>query len=270
MKEINDLATKKMIIIGGIIFFFGIIFFYNLIKLGIFNQDSQGTAILNNTVVFEQPKLRVFDETRYINQSPDTIRIHYPYFIVVVPEDTKHITTVYSFTKKQEIASYNDVVLDYYNGSFLYNYHGGHTYYKGKNLNVHCNLGFIKSATDILCVTQNSSDPLFNDLISINPQTLTAKTLYSPQNAITAIYYYKNILYVGEYNYAIHQAYITTNGTRAKINTFVSIIYPAKNNLYSGTFKNDNAQLTASYSQLVIRSGQLVPTLLVKGKIVFY
>ena len=270
MEKINNSNYKKFIIIVGIILFFGIIFIYNLIKLGVFNQDSQKPAVLNNKVVFDQPKLTIFDETRYINQFPDTIHIHYPYFIVVVPEDAKQITTVYSLTKKQDITSFNDIVLDYYNGNFLYNYHGGNTYFEGKKLKYHCDQGFIKSDTDIICATQNTSNPLYSDLISINPQTLNTKTIYSPQDAITAIYFYNNTLYIGEYNYTTHQVYLTINGTRSKISTFVSIIYPMKNIIYIGTFKNDEAKLQTSYAQVINNEGIPSSRVLSKGKIVFY
>ena len=270
MEKINNSTKIKIAIIGGIILFFGIIFIYNLVKLGIFNQDMQKTNVLNNTVVFEQPKLRIFDETRYINQFPDMIHIHYPYFIVVVPEDTKQITTVYSLIQKKEMASFNDIVLDFYNNNFLYNYHGGNTYFNGKNLKVHCNQGFIRSDTEILCIAQNTNNPLYSDLISINPKTLTQKTLYSPQDAITAVYYDNNTLYLGEYNYTTHQVYLTINGTRSKISTFVSIIYPMKNIIYIGTFKNDEAKLQTSYAQVINNEGIPSSRVLSKGKIVFY
>ncbi|HSW97348.1 MAG TPA: hypothetical protein VLF89_05990, partial [Candidatus Saccharimonadales bacterium] len=186
MEKINNFNKRKLILIGGIILFFGIIFIYNLINLGVFNQDVQKPTVLNNKVIFEQPKLTVFDETRYINQFPDTIHIHYPYFIVVVPEDAKQITTVYDLVQKKTTATFNDIVLDYANGNFLYNYHGGNTYFRGKNLGVHCLSGFIKTTSEILCVTQESNIPLQNKLLSINPQADNIKVLYSPQDAITA------------------------------------------------------------------------------------
>ena len=141
-------------------------------------------------------------------------------------------------------------MLDYYNGSFLYNYHGGNTYYKGKNLKYHCDQGFIKSDTDILCVTQNSTNSFYNDLISINQQTLTESSLYSPQNAITAVYYSNNTLYAGEYNYTSHKPYISINYKKTEVKNYVNIIYPMNNNMYASTFKNDNDKLTASYSEI--------------------
>jgi hypothetical protein len=270
MEKINNSNYIKFVIIGGIILFFGTIFIYNLIKLGVFNQDFQKTSVLTNTVVFEQPKLSIFDDTRYINQFPDTIHIHYPYFIVVVPEDTKQITTVYSLTKKTKIASFNDVVLDYYNGSFLYNYHGGTTYYNGKNLKYHCDQGFIKSDTDILCVIQNSMKPSYSDLMSINPQTLTTMTIYSPQDAITAIYYMNNSQYIGEYNYNTHQTFITLNGKKITVNNYVSIFYPMKNSRYTATFKNDKNNLIATYSRISTSKSKIANTLIQRGIIIFY
>ena len=270
MGKINNSNYTKFYIIGGIIFFFGLIFIYNLIKLGIFNQDSQKSTILNNKVVFEQPKLTIFDETRYINQFPDTIHIHFPYLIVVVPENTKQITTIYSLDDKKAVASFNDVVLDYTKGNFLYNNHGGNTFYNGKNLKVHCNEGFIKNSTDILCVIQNPENPLFNNLISINTQTLNTKTLYSPQDAITAMYYKNNTLYIGEYNYDTHQAYLTINGKNTKVDSFISIIYPIQNNIYVATLKNSENNLSASYSEIINSDNSLFVKLINNGAIKFY
>src|SRR5258708_609149 len=270
MEKINNSNYKKLIIVGGIILFFSIIFIYNLIKLGIFNQDSQKPTGLNNKVVFEQPKLTIFDETRYINQFPDKIHIHFPYFIVVVPEDTKQFTTVYSLTKKQKIASYNDIVLDYYDKSFLYNYHGGNTYYKGKNLKVHCNEGFIKSDSEILCVTQSANNSLFSDLIIINPHTLSEKTLYSPQDAITAVYYSNNTLYIGEYNYTTHQPFLTINNKRNTVTNYISIIYPMNNELYTATYKNTENKITDSYNEIIQSGKNNTLKLIDKGRIVFY
>lgn len=261
---------RKVIVIAGIILFFGILFLTSLAKLGVFKEDQQKQTILNDKIIFEQPKLSIFDETRYINQYPDMIYLHYPYFIVVVPEDIKQISTVYSLTQKKQVASFNDIVLDYYNGNFLYNYHGGDTFYNKKNLGIHCTQGFIKSNTEILCVVQNSTNPLYSDLISINPQTLTTKILYSPQNAITAIYYDKNTLYLGEYDYNTHQAYLTINEKKSKVKTFINIIYTRENTMFIGTFKNDNNSFVASYSQLISKNGQIVSILQSKGEIIFY
>lgn len=269
MGKINNSKNIKLFILGGIILFFGIIFIYNLIKLGVFTQDTQKPTALNNTVVFEQPKLTIFDDTRYINQFPDTIHIHYPYFVVVVPEDTKQITTIYSLIKKQEIASFNDIVLDYYDGSFLYNYHGGNTYFKGKNLKYHCDQGFIKSDTEILCIIDNPNNPLESILVSINPQTLSTKTLYSPQNALTAVYFDNGTLYIGEYNYTTHQAYITINGKKTKVDNFISVIYPKQNKMYIATLKNTENNLSESYSEILNLNKFVGTKLIEKGLINF-
>src|SRR6266568_1217254 len=246
MGKINNSNKLKFIIIGGIILFFSIIFIYNLIKLGIFNK------------------------TRYINQFPDTIHIHFPYFIVVVPEDTKQISTVYSLTQKKQIATFNDIVLDYFDGSFLYNYHGGNTYFKGKNLKYHCDQGFIKSDTEILCVTQNISNPLYSDLISINPHTFATKSIYSPQDAITALYYYKSTLYLGEYDYNSHKAFLTINDKKTNFDSFISIIYPMQNSMNVATLKNTENNLSSSYTQIIYSNYNVSSNLINKGSVVFY
>ena len=262
---------SKVIIIAGIVVFFGILFFISLARLGVFKEDNHTQTVRNDRIVFEQPKLSIFDETRYINQYPDTIHMHYPYFIVVIPEDTKQISTIYSLTEKKQVASFNDIVLDYYNNNFLYNYHGGDTFYNKKNLGVHCTQGFIKSNTEILCVIQNSNNPLINSqLISINPQKLNTKTLYSPQNVITAIYYDKNTLYLGEYDYNSHQAYITINGKKINVGNYINIIYPFQGNMNVATLKNTENNLLDSYSE-IINSNKIFSTRLKEKRLIkFY
>ncbi|MGH7204405.1 MAG: hypothetical protein ACREHC_08230, partial [Candidatus Levyibacteriota bacterium] len=177
MRENKKLQT--IVIISGIALFFGILLVYYLARLGVFAEDTKKTKVLNNRVTFEQPKLSVFDETRYINVFPDTIHIHYPYLMVVVPEDTKQITTIYSLEEKKQIVIFHDILLDYSNKNFLYNYHGGNTFFNNKNLKLHCDQGFIKSNIEILCIVPKASDPMDNKLISINPQTLASKDVYS-------------------------------------------------------------------------------------------
>lgn len=264
-KETNN--NIKVLIIAGIVIFFGILFFYYLSKLGVFSEDKKEVKVLNDRVVFEQPKLSIFDETRYINEFPDTIRIHYPYLLVVVPEDTRKITTVYSFEEKKEVTSLNDIALDYYKGNFLYNHHGGNTYFKGKDLKTHCDHGFIKSDKEILCITAKASDPLINKLISINPQTLTKKDLYTSQNALTAVYFDKSTLYIGEYNYNNQKAYLTVNNKTAAANDLINIFYPMKDKMYAASFKNENNNRVESYSEIIDINSKITSKLVNTNKI---
>ncbi len=262
--------NKKNLIIIGIAIFFGILLLYYLARLGIFSEDNKKVKVLNDRVVFEQPKLSIFDETRYINEFPDTIRIHYPYLIVVVPEDTKKITAVYNLEEKKEIASFNDIVLDYYNGNFLYNYHGGNSYFKDKDLGISCDHGFIKSNTEILCITAKDSDPMDNKLININPQNLMTKDLYSSQNALTAIYFDKGTLYIGEYDFVTNKAYVTINGQTAPIEDLANIIYPMGNKMYVASFKSVRNNKIESYYEITNIHKGISTKLVDKGKIIFY
>ncbi len=262
--------NKKHLIIVGIAIFFGILLLYYLARLGIFSEDNKKVRVLNDRVVFEQPKLSIFDETRYINEFPDTIRIHYPYLIVVVPEEKKKITTVYSLEEKKEVASLNDIVLDYYNGNFLYNYHGGNTYFKDKDLGISCEHGFIKSNTEILCIIASDSDQPKNKLISINPQTFTTKDLYSSQNALTAVYFDKSTLYIGEYDFNKQKAYITINNQTAEVEDLINIIYPMDNKMYAASFKSVHNNKTESYFEVNNVNEKNEIKLVQKGKIGFY
>lgn len=267
-KENNNMI--KVFVIAGIMIFFGALFVFYLSTLGIFAEDTNANTVRNDRVIFEQPKLSIFDETRYINEFPDTIRIHYPYLIVVVPEDTKKITTVYSLEEKKEVATYNDIVLDYHNGNFLYNFHGGNTFFKGKDLGVHCDHGFIKGETEILCITAKTSDPQDNKLITIIPQTLAKKDLYSSQNALTAVYYDKSTLYVGEYDFTKGKAYLTINSKKTEVEYLINIFYPMQNKFYAASFKSAHNNRTESYSEIVRSKNAFETQLVKKGQITFY
>lgn len=267
MRE-NSKNHFKTYIIVGILLFFGVLFFYTLTKLSVFSEDTKASTVLNDQITFEQPKLSIFDETRYINAFPDTIHMHYPYFIVVVPEDTNKITTVYNLEEKRKVATYNDIVLDYYNGDFLYNQHGGNTFFKSKNLGLHCDQGFIKNENEILCITAKDNDPMDNKLISIDPQKLSIKDIYNSQNSITTVYYDKDTLYIGEYNYAKKKAYVTVDNKIMETDHLINIIYPIKDKIYVASFKSVQNNNIESYFQILTKNMKV--KLINRGSIKFY
>ena len=156
--------------------------------------------------------------------------------------------------KKKQIATFNDIVLDYTNDTFLYNSHGGATYYKNKNLGIHCDQGYIKSETEILCITSKASDPMDNKLITINPQTLTQHDVYSSPNALTAVSVNKNTLYIGAYNYNEKKAYLRVNNKEIAVGDIINILYPMENQMYMASYKSLLNNNIENYSSITVDS----------------
>jgi len=257
----------KAIFIGGIILFFVIYLLITLSKLGLFVLAPSKTTTVNNpTVDFEQPKLHLFDETLYLNEFPDTIRMHNPYLIIVQPEERK--SQIVNLTTQKKEKETMDIPLDYWKGDMLYNWHGTTTYYNKKSLNLHCDEGFIKSATEILCVTAKANDPLDNKLISLNPKTGAQHEVYSSQNLITAVYYVDRVLYVGEVNIVSKKTYILAGDIMIETPSSVDVVYQMNNAMYYGTFKSAQINRQAAYYQIQPDKKRVL--LQATGKILFF
>jgi len=268
----NDKQKKRKLAIGAIVailIFLGILFYFTSTQIGnSLKKSVQNTKVHNNSVVYQPPNLTVFNTSQIINRSPDRIYVHYPYLIVVVPEDYKKITTVYSLTEKKEVASYNDIVLDYFNGDFLYNWHGIETYYKGKDLGLRCQAGFIKSDTEILCITSKTVDSTETKLISINPKTLEKKDIYSSQNILTYVSYINNTLYVSEINTQAGKTYLTIGKSIITTPYISDIVYPMKNSIYTASYRTMGVSPT--FYEIVQGKGGLQLKLAGSGKIIYY
>ncbi len=107
-------------------------------------------------------------------------------------------------------------------------------------------------------------------MISISPQTLITKDLYSSQNAITAAYYDKGTLYIGEYNYKQQKAYLTVNNKTIETNDLINIIYPMQDKFYTASFKSVHNSNTESYSEIFSTQGNIKTKLAEKGRITLY
>ncbi len=239
--------TKIIAIISIIVIFFAGLFIWYLSKLG---GGEKVKTVQNNTVVFEQPRLKIFEETLYLNEFPDKILIHDSNIIIVKPEQANQITTVYDVNTKKQVDTHESIVLDYVNKNFLYNKHGVQTFYNEKDLGIHCDKGFIQDPTTILCVTAKQKDPLDNKLMSINPQTLEKHDLYSPQNLITAIYVANGTLYVGQTNIVSKKTFLQVGDTVIPTPTQVDMLFPLQGMMHYATFKSSSLQREAVYYQI--------------------
>lgn len=266
----NNRNLTIIVVIGILIFFTGL-FLYYLNRSGFFShQSEQKNGVVNMTITFEQPKLKIFDDLYFLNEFPDRIRIHHPYVLIVIPENYKQVTTVYDTKKKAKVATLNDIALDYDNGNFLYNKNGLITYYNKQSLGLHCSEGFIKSSIEILCVTPKASDPIDNKLISINPQTLVKHDIYSSQNHLGAINVINGSLYIAEVNISTKKTYLTVNNKSFEMPAPVDIIYSIGQNTYFATLKRSEQKQEVKYFLIEKKGNEFVAKLQEKGKILFY
>jgi hypothetical protein len=236
---------KKIVIICLIVF----VLLYGLFMyLKYFKPDNkQRSNTENNSIIFTQPTLQIFSYKETLTLYPDRVLMHYPYFIVVKPDDFK--STIYNIETKKKEKTVPEIVLDFYKGNTLYNKQCYDTYYNDKKLGLLCDQAFIKSATEILCITRPDKNQIANKLIAINHQTLEIKDVYKSQNVLTAMYYDKSILYVGEYGFKTKKAYLTVNGKTFPAIDLINIIYPMNNSIYLASFKSQRNNLKESFAE---------------------
>ncbi len=236
---------KKIIIICliGFLLIYGIFMFFKYAK----PKNEQNKTETNNSIIFTQPTLRIFSYKETLNLYPDRVLMHYPYFIVVKPNEWE--STIYNIETKKKEKTIPEIVLDYYKGNTVYNKQGYDTYYNNKDLGLLCDQAFIKSDQEILCITRPDKNQIANKLISINLQTLIQKDLYKSQNVLTALYFEKNTLYIGEYDFEAKKAYLTVNNKTIPATDLINVIYPMNNFIYLASFKSKRNKLKESYYQ---------------------
>ncbi len=230
---------KIAVIIISLLFLLGYFFF--LFSRHDTNEQQQNP----DQVVFQQPLLQVFQYKETLNTYPDAIRIHYPYLLVVRPNEGT--TQIYNLQQKTKDKKTNAVLLDYYEEIEIYN-KAGKTYVDNTNLNVLCTLAFMKTKQDVLCVTKLDSNKPDVSLIEIDTNTLTQKILHTSHMLITAIYYANSTIYLGEYDPVIQKSFISTNNDTIPVPDWINIIYPMNSQIYLASFKSVRNNNKESYS----------------------
>lgn len=263
---VKNRKRLAFLVVGGIAVFFTLLFAFYASKLGFFTKKSETTTGAKNmSIVFEQPRLKVFDDTLYLNPFPDTVRIHYPYFLVVKPYEGK--TIIYNMEAQKKVRDVPQVVLDYDGQNLLFNKSGYKTFFNEVDLLVSCDSAYIKTPQEALCITKVNPNRMENKLISINLQTKQKKDVYSSKNLLTAVSVIKGILYVGETSFTSVKNYLTVNEKQIPVDGMVSILYPMKNDIYFASFKTQNSK--AQY-YLLKNNGDIGIALQAKEKIIFY
>lgn len=190
----------------------------------------------NKTVYIQNSKLFVFDDTYPINPYPDKILMHYPYLMVIKAD--KPVTVIYNLEKRTKEKEVKDILLDYYDGNIVYN--RKETYFNDQNLDKYCDYAFIRSRTDIMCVTKQSREGLENTLIKINPsQPNLWVEIYKPKYLISALSFINNTIYTGEIDVDTKQNYISVNKEGLAVDDTVNLIYPSNNETYFVSFPSE-------------------------------
>lgn len=188
----------------------------------------------NNSVYIENSTIYVFDDSYSLENYSDKVLPHYPYLVVLKPTSSQSI--IYNLETKEKNTD-KRYVIDYDGSDFLYN-DGKTTWFNEANLSLLCDIGFIKSKDEVLCVTRINSNDSNNKLISINPETKAKKDLYVPKNLITAVSVVNGELYVGSINQFDNKSSLRIGDKDVEFPDVASFIYQMSGKAYVASLKS--------------------------------
>ena len=268
MNKLNTEKRKQLKIVVVLIAIIFFVIYSAMMYLKYTGKPEVKMHSKQQQITFDQPRLQFFQFTQQLNAYPDRITIHSPYLIIVRPNELK--SEIYNMDTKLKEKEVSEVLLDYYQGNADYNKQGYLTYFNKTNLKIVCDQAFIKSPTEILCITRPDQNKEDNKLISINPQTLEQKDIYASQNVLTAVYFDKSILYVSEYDFVTNRAYVTVNGKTIDASDLINVFYPMNEKFYGASYKSLRNKQTESYYEITLSETTLSAKLAGKGSITFF
>jgi hypothetical protein len=225
----------------------GVVLLIALFLLGYFfllSKNSKKPDTLSSTIVLNDTKLKVFEDSYKFNQYPDKVVIHDSYFLIILPEQSR--TIVYNINEKKLETTVNEVLLDYQKGQLLYN--KKETFLNNLNLGTLCEYGLIRSDIEVLCVTKINSNKPENKLVVINLKTKKIKDIYVSTRIITALSVINQKVYLGEIDAVTGKSFIAINGQSMAVPTPVNAIYPINEDIYFASFKSAfNSQQESFY-----------------------
>jgi len=230
--ELNPLNSNQRRLLQ-----FGIIISLGIFLLAYFLIAKKPTVELetkNNTVYIENSILHVFDDIYSIDEYPDRIALHYPYLLVIKPGE--QVTHIYNLVEKKKEKDIKEALLDYLDGNILKNT-GKSTFLNDKDLEVLCEKGFIKSDTEVLCLTKVNTNTVENKLISIDTTTNKQKEIYVSQDIITDFNVINDVVYIGEIDLYNKTNYLIIDGEKTEAPSVVSMIYEMSGEPYFATLK---------------------------------
>lgn len=186
----------------------------------------------SSSVILQDSTLQVFDKTYNNFDYPDRISVHYPYLLVVEP--TKTTTTVYNLEKKEKVAQFKQVLLDYDGKNTLYN--EKQTFFNNTNLGVLCESGFMKSNEEVLCAVSSTSSK--SRILSVDTKSKTQKPVYETSNLITYVTLINGKIYVGEIDTETNSFYLMVKREKIKIATPIQLVYTLDNEIFVASFRS--------------------------------
>ena len=196
------------------------------------NSKESITDTKDTTVYIENSTVHVFGDV-YSLDFPNKISMHYPYLLLVEPNS--QITHIYDLEQKKLNKNVQEILLDYTDGFVLKN-EGRVTYLNDKSLEVLCEKGFIKSESEILCLTKINPNTVENKVILIDPDSLRTKDLYVSKDIITDFSYINGTIYTGELNLHTKQNYLIIGDEKIEVPSVVSLIYQMGGKPYFASF----------------------------------
>lgn len=200
----------------------------------LFPKQKPTEQVKNNIVYIENSTIHVFDDSYSLENYSDKVLPHYPYLVILEP--SKNQSVIYNLETKAKLTDKRYVV-DYDGSNFLYN-DGKTTWFNEANLSLLCDIGFIKSKDEVLCVTRLNSNDSNNKLISLNPETKAKKDLYVPKNLITAISVVDGELYVGSINQFDNKSSLKVGDKDVEFPDVVSFIFQRDGKPYVASLKS--------------------------------
>ncbi len=188
----------------------------------------------NETVYIEDSTLYVFDDTISIAEYPSRVSVHYPYLLVILPK--KQVTHIYNLESKSKEKTFSEALLDYSNGKVLKNI-GKTTFLDELDLEVLCEKGFIKSDTEVFCLTKVNANSVENKLISITVPDRKQKEIYVSKDIITDFSIVNDKIHIGEINLHNKQNYLIVDKEKTEVPSVVSLIYEMGGEPYLATLK---------------------------------
>ncbi len=245
--ELNQ-SQRRLLQIGVVLLLAIFIAGFFILK----NQKPTAPAVKNTSVYIQNDKLYLFDQTLPEPHYPDHLIMHYPYLLLIHPQ--QNTSSIYNLIEKKENKNVNKILLDYDGTSALYN-KGKTTYLNDQNLGALCQYGWIRSNQEVLCVTQIYTNYDANKLISINPLTKATKDVYISTDrlkVITALSVINGNVYLGEIYPYNNTSYLIINSQNPiSVPTPINLIYQMNNEPYFASFKNtlNNTQKYYSINQ---------------------
>ncbi len=206
--------------------------------------DNSDLGLQNETVYIEDSTIHVFDDIYSLEEYPNRIALHYPYLMVIRPN--QQVTHVYNLPEKKKEKDIPEAILDYWQGNILKN-EGASTFYNEQDLEVLCEKGFIKSEQEILCLTKVNPNTVENKLVSINLETNRQQDLYVSRDLITDFSVINDVVYMGEIDLFNENNYLIIDGERISVPSVVSLIYQMDGQAHFATLKNALSEEDINY-----------------------